>query len=53
MLKISAVMAIIAGLTMAGVKFALAEALWWPFAVIEYFEQLLALLRDAWTNRRA
>jgi hypothetical protein len=36
MLKVSANMAIFAGIAMAVVKFALGEALWWPFAIIEY-----------------
>lgn len=36
MLRVSAILAVVAGLAMAGVKFALAEALWWPFAIIEY-----------------
>jgi uncharacterized protein (DUF2147 family) len=36
MLKVSAILAVIAGLAMAGVKFALAEALWLPFTIIEY-----------------
>lgn len=44
MLKISAVMAIIAGLAMAGVKLALGEDLWWPFAVIDYIAAALLLL---------
>lgn len=44
MLKISAVMAIVAGLAMAGVKLALGEDLWWPFAVIEYIAAALLIL---------
>ena len=44
MLKISAIMAIIAGVAMAGVKFALGEDLWWPFAVIEYIAAALLIL---------
>ena len=44
MLKISAVMAIVAGLAMAGVKVALGEDLWWPFAVIEYIAGTLLIL---------
>lgn len=36
MLKLSAVVAIIASLAMASVKLALGETLWWPFAIIEY-----------------
>lgn len=41
MLKFSAVMAIIAGFAMAGVKYALGEELWWPFAVIDYIAAAL------------
>jgi uncharacterized protein (DUF2147 family) len=54
MLKVSAFLAVIAGLAMAGVKFALAEALWWPFAIIEYVAAALLLTGAAlalWRGR--
>lgn len=43
MLKVSAILAVLAGLAMAGVKFALAETLWWPFTIIEYVAAALLM----------
>jgi hypothetical protein len=43
MIKTSAILAIVAGIALAAIKFLLAEDLWWPFAIVEYLAAILLL----------
>lgn len=43
MLKVSIVLAFIAAVAMSGVKLALGETLWWPFAIVEFIGAALLI----------
>jgi hypothetical protein len=43
MVRFGAILAIIAGLSLAAIKLLLAESLWWPFVVVEYLAAVLLL----------
>ena len=44
MVRISAILAFVAALSLAAVKFLLAESLWWPFAIVEYLAAAMLLI---------
>lgn len=54
MVRLGAAIAMIAGLSLAAIKFLLAESLWWPFAVVEYLAATLLLTGAvvAWRSGR-
>lgn len=54
MIKTSAVLAAIAGISLAVIKLLLAEDLWWPFAIVEYLAAVLLLVGGvmAWRSGR-
>jgi hypothetical protein len=54
MIKTSAILAVITGISLAVIKLLLAESLWWPFAIVEYLAAALLLAGAvmAWRSGR-
>ena len=54
MIKTSAILAVITGLSLAVIKLLLAENLWWPFAIVEYLAAALLFVGAvmAWRSGR-